>query len=124
MSFMLDSSQTLVLYCASARVFGRNHACISLHSRPRPQYTISIKCSHWSIFEFLVHDFPHTSYTEYIARSILFSLHLGTTQGQLFLAQVINHQAHYIRRGKLNLVYRRRFFDFACERAVIIQISN
>ena len=55
----------------SARVFGRNRARVSLHLRPRPQHTIWIERSHWSIFEFLVHDFPKTYHTEYIIRSIL-----------------------------------------------------
>ena len=39
----------------SARAFGRNHARVSLHSRPRPQRTIWIERSHCSIFEFLAH---------------------------------------------------------------------
>jgi hypothetical protein len=58
----------------SASVFSRNHARVSLHSRPRPQLAIWIERSHWSIFEFLARDFPKTSYTGYIARSILSSL--------------------------------------------------
>ena len=57
----------------SARAFGRNRARVSLHSRPRPQRTIWIERSDWSIFEFLARDFPKTSCTEYIARSILSS---------------------------------------------------
>ena len=60
----------------SARAFGRNRARVSLHSRPRPQRTIWIERSDWSIFEFLVRDFPKTSCTEYIARSILSSHYL------------------------------------------------
>ena len=57
----------------SARVFGQNRARVRMHSRSRPQCTIWIECSHWSIFEFLARDFPKTSYTEYIVRSILSS---------------------------------------------------
>ena len=59
----------------SASVFSRNRACVSLHSRPRPRRTIWIKCPHWSIFEFLVRDFPQTSYTEHIARWTLFIIY-------------------------------------------------
>ena len=29
-----------------------------------------------------------------------------------------------VRRDKINSVYRHKVFDFVCERAVIIQISN
>ena len=57
----------------SARAFGRNCTRVSLHSRPRPQHTIWIEHSDWSIFEFLVRDFLKTSCTEYIARLILSS---------------------------------------------------
>ena len=54
----------------SARAFSQNRACVSLHSRPCPQCTIWIECSHWSIFEFLARDFPKTTC---IARLILSS---------------------------------------------------
>ena len=47
---------------SSARVFSRNRACVSVHSRPRPQHTIWIELSHRSIFEFLACDFSKTSY--------------------------------------------------------------
>lgn len=48
---------------SSACVFSRNRACVSVHSRPRPQHTIWIELSHRSIFEFLACDFPKTSYS-------------------------------------------------------------
>jgi hypothetical protein len=58
----------------SASVFSQNRARISLHSRPCPQLAIWIEHSHWSIFEFRARDFPKTSHTGHIARSILSSL--------------------------------------------------
>ena len=57
----------------SARAFSWNRTRVNLHPRPRPQRTIWIEHSHWSIFEFMAHDFPKTSYMEYIAHSILSS---------------------------------------------------
>ena len=50
--------------------------CVSLHSKPHPRCTIWSKHSHWSIFEFLVHDFSQTSYMEHIALWTLSSLSL------------------------------------------------
>ena len=63
----------------SARIFGRNRARVSLHSRPRPQRTIWIKRSNWSISEFLACDFLKTSYGVYgvfdtLFPSLLFTL--------------------------------------------------
>ena len=60
----------------STGVFSRYRICVRLHSRPHLQLTIWVECSHWSMFEFLVRDFPKTSYTGHIARSILSSLPL------------------------------------------------
>ena len=80
----------------SARAFSRNRARVSLHSRPRPQRTIWIERSHWSIFEFLVRDFPKTSYTEYIARSTLSSppYYLLLTILSSFYHNIISYYVH------------------------------
>ena len=58
----------------SASIFSRNRTHISLHLRPCPQCAIWIEHSHWSILEFLVCNFPQTSYTEHIVHSTLSSL--------------------------------------------------
>ena len=65
----------------SASVFSRYHTRVSKCLRPWPQLAIWIKCSDWSLFEFLVRDFPKTSCTGHIARSILSSLPLLSTLG-------------------------------------------
>ena len=62
MIFVIDSTRMLV--------FAQYHTLICLHSKPHPQY---LNCA-FSIFEFLAHDFPKTSYTEYVVHSTLSSL--------------------------------------------------
>ena len=54
-------------------VFSGYRARVSKCKRPRPQLAIWALIG-WSIFEFLARDFPKTSCTDHIARSILPSL--------------------------------------------------
>ena len=65
----------------STSIFSHYHACVSKRLRLHPLLAIWIEHSDWSIFEFLVRDFPKTSCTGHIACLILFSLPLLSTLG-------------------------------------------
>ena len=74
--FYGSSSWTFVLYhdlLAFSVAIALVLVCIRGHTH------IWIACSHWSMFEFLVRDFPITSCTDHIACSIL-SYHTYTHQ--------------------------------------------
>ena len=65
MLFIIDSTQTLALYhILLFGIFAQYGALVSLHSKPR----------HSELCTLIAHDFPKTSYMEYIARLILSSL--------------------------------------------------